>query len=264
MYKLKMFLVLCLIIFCALKADTAGDENLVLYLPFDEGAGTAAEDFSGGENHGAINGDVKWVNGRHNKALEFSGDISQYVEVADSESLQYGEEPFTYMAWIKAYELEFPQFQTIISKRVPVAGDGNPTASLFIQSEKTHLFVEFRDSIQGMFAFEAEDAVLTANVWHHVAWVKDDSELRFYIDGDLKQKVDHDRVGELNTTQPLYVGVHHYGDTWNAPFIGIIDEVAVFNSSLDENDMTQFMENVLPVQPLEKLTTTWAKIKHNR
>lgn len=261
MYKLKMLSVLCLIAFCALKADAADDENLVLYLPFDEGAGTAVEDLSGCENHGVINGDVKWVNGKHNKALEFSGDTSHFVEVADSESLQYGKEPFTYMAWIKTYELESPQSQTIISKRVPVAGDGNPTATLFIRKEKTCLGVEFRDSIQGMFAFDAEDALLTKNAWHHVAWVKNDTELQFYVDGKMMQKVEHDREGEVNTTQPLYVGVHHYGTIWNAPFIGIIDEVAVFKSSLDENDMKQFMKNVLPVQPLEKLATTWAKIK---
>jgi hypothetical protein len=112
-----------------------------------------------------------------------------------------------------------------------------------------------------MNAFDATDAVLKENKWHHVAWVKDDSELQVYVDGNLKQKVKHDRKGELTSTEPLRVGIHHYGDTWNDPFIGIIDEVAVFRSALDENDVKQLMNNILAVQTSGKLATTWGEIK---
>ena len=112
-----------------------------------------------------------------------------------------------------------------------------------------------------MNAFDAPDAVLKLNAWHHLAWVKDDRELRVYVDGKLKQKMAHDRKGELTSTEPLRVGVHHYGNTWNAPFIGIIDEVAVFRSALNENDVRQFMESILPVTPLGKLATAWGRMK---
>ena len=135
------------------------------------------------------------------------------------------------------------------------------TVSLFIQNGQDYLFAEFRDSIQGMFAVEATDAVLTENAWHHVAWVKDDAELRFYVDGNLKQTVEHDRDGTANGTQPMVIGVHHYGATWNAPFNGIIDEVAVFREALNENDIRQCMKNVVLVQLLERLASTWGKIK---
>ncbi|MBC8457313.1 MAG: LamG domain-containing protein [Deltaproteobacteria bacterium] len=258
MFKYKPLIVLCIVVFCALQADAAGDKNLVLYLPFDEGKGAEVKDLSDNGNHGVINGDVKWVDGKKNKALEFGGDIGQYVEVADSESLHFGKEPFAYMAWVKSNE--FGDYQTVITKRHITAGDGNPTASLFINKTGT-IFIEFRDSIQGMNAFDATDAVLKENTWYHVVWVKDDSELRVYVDGKLMQKVNHDRKGELTSTEPLRVGVHHYGNTWNDPFIGIIDEVAVFRSALNENDVRQFMNNILPVQTLGKLATTWGKLK---
>jgi hypothetical protein len=240
-----------------LEADAAGDKNLVLYLPFDEGKGAEVKDLSGNGNNGAIHGDVKWVDGKQKKALEFGGDVSQYVESPDSDSLHFGKEPFAYMAWVKSYK--FTEYQTVITKRHITAGDGKPTASLFLKDN--HIFIEFRDSIQGMNAFDATDAILKENTWHHVAWVKDDSELQVYVDGNLKQKVKHDRKGELTSTEPLRVGIHHYGDTWGDPFIGIIDEVAVFRSALDENDIKQLMNNILPVQTSGKLATTWGEIK---
>ena len=261
MYKAKAFLSLCFIVFCVFKAGALDDKDLVLYLSFDEGEGTEVKDLSGSLNDGVINGDVKWVDGKYGKGLEFGGDTKQFVEVLDSESLRFGEKPFTYMAWIKTYQLKTVQSQLIISKRVPAAGNGKETASLFIRKENDYLAVEFRDSIQGMLAFEAKDAVLTENTWYHVAWVKDDDELRFFVNGNLVQSTKHDRVGTVNGTQSLYIGVHRYGNTWNSPFIGIIDEVAVFRVALDENEIRSRMKSLFPVESPGKFTATWGETK---
>lgn len=130
MFKYKLPLILCLFVFCTLKAGAAEDKNLVLYFPFDEGKGTEVKDFSDNGNDGAIHGNVKWVDGKKNKALEFGGDTSQYVEAPDSDSLHFGKEPFAYMAWVKSYK--FGDYQTVTTKRHITAGDGKPIATLFI------------------------------------------------------------------------------------------------------------------------------------
>lgn len=179
--RISLILVPCLMVFCVLSAKAVDDKDLVLYLKFDEGKGAEVKDLSGNDNHGTINGDIQWIDGKSGKGLEFGGDTTQFVEVLDSESLMFGKEPFTYMAWVKTYQLKTAQSQLIISKRVPVAGDGMETASLFIKKENDFLFVEFRDSIQGMFGFDATDAVITENNWRHVAWVKDDAGLHFLL-----------------------------------------------------------------------------------
>ncbi len=49
-------------------------ESLVLYLSFDEGEGEAVQDLSGSENHGALVGKPKWVEGKVGSALEFNGE----------------------------------------------------------------------------------------------------------------------------------------------------------------------------------------------
>jgi len=38
-------------------------DELVLYLPFDEGSGNIGQDFSGKENHGTLNGSI-WITGK--------------------------------------------------------------------------------------------------------------------------------------------------------------------------------------------------------
>jgi hypothetical protein len=51
---------------------------------------------------------------------------------------------------------------------------------------------------------------------------------------------------------------------------GAIDEVALFQAALTEDDITEIVENGLartlglaPVDPVGKLTTTWATIKQS-
>ena len=162
------------------------------------------------------------------------------------------------MAWVKSKKVG--DYQSAITKRHITVGDGKPTATLFIH-KKGNIFIEFRDNIQGMNAFDATNAILKLNAWHHLAWVKDDRELRVYVDGKLKQKMAHDRKGKLTATEPLRVGVHHYGNAWNAPFISIVDEVVVFRSTLNENDVGQLMESILSITLLGKLATAWGRMK---
>lgn len=49
----------------------AVDRSLVLYLPFDEGAGDVAKDASSYKNDGTVVGDAQWVAGYQGTALEF-------------------------------------------------------------------------------------------------------------------------------------------------------------------------------------------------
>ena len=49
---------------------------------------------------------------------------------------------------------------------------------------------------------------------------------------------------------------------------GIIDDVAIFNVALEEEDMDALMndgvETAAAVEPVNKLTTTWGKIKNSK
>ena len=52
---------------------------------------------------------------------------------------------------------------------------------------------------------------------------------------------------------------------WSAEWHGMLDEVILFNSLLDEDDVSALMNNgmaaVLGVEPVSKLLSTWGKMK---
>ena len=63
---------------------------------------------------------------------------------------------------------------------------------------------------------------------------------------------------------PLMLGS---GEIW--PFLGIIDDVGIFNKALSADDIVDIMDNglgsatgVAAVEPTLKVTTTWASIKY--
>ncbi|MBM3236363.1 hypothetical protein FJZ31_08700 [Candidatus Poribacteria bacterium] len=60
------------------------DDNVVLYLPFDEGKGQVAKDQSNLGNDGEIR-NAKWVEGKYGSALEFNGKDAE-VRVPDNKS----------------------------------------------------------------------------------------------------------------------------------------------------------------------------------
>ena len=47
-------------------------DGLVLYMPLDEGSGTATQDFSANGFEGEVKGGAKWIDGQHGKALQFA------------------------------------------------------------------------------------------------------------------------------------------------------------------------------------------------
>ena len=60
-------------------------------------------------------------------------------------------------------------------------------------------------------------------------------------------------------------GVFHIGRHFDRYTEGIIDDVALFNVALDEDDMDTLMndgaETAAAVDPVNKLTITWGRIK---
>ena len=77
----------------------AADKSLVLYLPFDEGAGTTAKDVSTYNNPGTVVGGAAWVPGAKGTALEFVNgsrvtipEIPEYDVTAAAQSAGLGQD----------------------------------------------------------------------------------------------------------------------------------------------------------------------------
>jgi len=99
----------------------------------------------------------------------------------------------------------------------------------------------------------------TLEEWHHVALTFDEGEVKIYLNGSVE--------GEGSVTSPLSgnvltLKVAADSDGQNL-FLGIIDEVRVYNRALGEDEINQNMgaEGLAVGSPDGKLTLTWGEIK---
>ena len=89
-----------------------------------------------------------------------------------------------------------------------------------------------------------------------------DEVVEVYFDGELAgtSGVKPLLTGEIDGS--VMVGARHPGSEF---FAGTIDEVALYNRVLTQDEIKRDMEAVggAAVSPLGKLTSTWAEIKEN-
>ena len=224
---------------------------------FDEGGGNTTKDSSGNDHDGEING-AKWKDGKFGKALEFDG--GQWVSIESTPELQAGEE-LTMMAWFFATDIG--DWRQLIAKsdeyllRIDPPGEGN-NMSAFVKPG-------------GSWEPRASGGVPDEDTWIHFAATYDSNanneQLVVYVNGE--QAGVSTRPGDIAVTGNA-VEIGRWGG--GSYFVGIIDEAAIFNAVLSEDDLKTIMEHGLSdtlgglatVAPINKLTTTWATLKANR
>jgi len=221
---------------------------------FNDSSGGTAVDSSGNGNDGAING-ATIVDGQFGNALEFDG-ADDNVDCGNDDSLDLTD-AITIMAWAKLNELD--QMAAILEKR-DCGGGTNGYALLNGWGRNTYMeLTNLPLWIQG--------GALEVDRWYHFAatWDSATGEASFYQDGTLVQSKNGAGTITVNTVS-LLIGQRTGGCTGN--FSGTIDEVAVFNASLTEDDVADIMTEGLSealgmaaVSPSGKLATTWASIK---
>lgn len=224
---------------------------------FDEGGGNTTKDSSGHDHDGEING-AKWKDGKFGKALEFDG--GQWVSIESTPELQAGEE-FTMMAWFFATDIG--DWRQLIAKsdeyllRIDPPQEGNKM-SAFVKPG-------------GSWEPRASANVPDEDTWTHFAATYDSNEkaeqLVVYVNGERAGA--STRPGDIAVTGNA-VEIGRWGG--GSFFVGIIDEAAIFNVVLSEDDLKTIMEHGLSdtlgglatVAPTDKLTTTWATLKAER
>ncbi len=226
---------ICLVTLISVLSMAAGLANahLVTYWPMDEGTGTTVGDVTGSWD-GTITGDVGWVDGKEGMALEFPGG-QNYV---DCGNVDIGPD-LTLAYWCfnpeKAFERSIGQHS------------GNYTAD-------PGWCVYSRNEGEGTVWFRvhgADDAwnggdiiisdILPSTEWYHLTFTFDGAtrELKGYLNGELKvSKICEEGRSIYPNTNDLRMG--HVGT--GEPFSGMLDEVAVWNHVLTEDEILAVMQ----------------------
>ncbi len=229
--------------------DAAIDpDSIVGIWLLDEGQGNEFKDTSVNGNDGEIHG-AKWTDGRIGKGLEFSG--ANRAEIPGSKSIDDYLNGFTYLLWVKPTGNP-PNVNT----RVIEHDWHNPTIQIGPNDYYASIAVN-ADQAQT----HVRGGAWVMDEWNFVAMTYDGDTLKLFVDGEF--------VGEKAVGKPdEKLGAEIRLASWRTPgwnFIGVLDEVAVFNEPLSDDDLNQIMNNgleeALSVSPTEKMTITWARIK---
>ena len=217
---------------------------------FDEGNGNTVKDTSGNGHHGEIIGEVAWVDGKFESALEFDG---RHVLVPHEDVMNLRQ--WTMTAWIKVPKIVDP-YQVILGKET--WPDRNYT--MWIRPGVMTFGFTLPGGAQDLQVGSKEVA---DGKWHFVAGVYDEKNLIPYVDGE--QFNPRGAAGKPATSNaPLIIGAQG-PDGENGPLKGIIDAVAIYDTALDEDELAEVMENLTKqfqaVEVVGKLTVTWGHLK---
>ena len=220
-------------------------ENLVLYLPFDEGTGTTATDSSNHQNHGTLH-KTNWTEGKYGKAIELSGKPGGWVEVPDSPSLDITDE-ITLMAWVHPTQFTQEWLRIIVKTW---AGDTAPWMVYGLyQQGGSNGKVGFIVSVNGgreARCGNGPSPQLPLNTWTHLAATYDGTRMKLYYNGELK--VETSATGKIDTNNvPLSIGKNSEGNREH--YAGLIDEVAIWNTALDASEIRKAMNGGIAVEP---------------
>ncbi len=256
------FLVISFMFIGATYAEIEPGTAMGIWL-FEEGS-DAAMDYSGQGNDGTPMEGPESVNGKFGKALNFDG-VDDYVLVPTSGSLDSCNENYTGLMWVK-----------IAKKDVAVLGgccNDDHALLNFSYNCLLNIFGPGRGDGHGKVEIGSGNinpswvsgaTLVNDGEWHHLAFTYDGEVKKLYIDGNVD--AEQPTTGLLGLTGgDLMIGGMPGPER---PGGGIIDDVAVFNVALTDDDVNNIMDNGLvsvigltAVSPASKLAATWASIK---
>ena len=208
------------------KTKNPSTRHLIGYWKMDEGEGTTIRDYA--RNRHMTMADETWYLNNENKAISLDG--NSYVSINASELPTSVNDDYALEFWMRGSE-QTGEVQLL--QMGDIALSLNAQGVLQLANTKDGAVQTFLTTASG----------LTDNVWHHVALnVLRQGTAAAYVDGKRCFSTNAANVGSI-TTNNLILGARRTstyneagvaeGYTYDHPFIGQIDEVRVWNATLN-------------------------------
>ena len=229
-----------------------GPIGLRSHLPLDETDGERVGNRVIAEQSGTIKGSVLRKPGRLGQALEFDG--SNYVDAGQIGDFD-NTDKFSISVWI---QLASNDIGTVLSKM----DDDNAYRGydLMIDGGKiaAHFVSHWPDN---GFRIASKNPV-SLNEWHHLVVTYDGSKraagVKLYVDG-VSQEIDvttnNELSGSLKTDKPFHIGRRHK----SVPFKGLVDDVQLFGSEMNADEVSALAKGETFAQLAELLKTPAAE-----
>jgi len=246
-------LALCL---CVIPQAMGGDPSLVLYLDFEGGGGDTVEDRSDYGNDGTIEGNAGWVDGKFGKGLEFDG--ASFIVVPDADEFHITD-AVTLACWAKFDSVD-GSYNFLVCRWAWATGS-NRCYETYLAAGAPGFVVSSDGTDATSTGFVSPD-VIDLDEWVNIVGVFDGSKVTTYVDGEEMGSADH--AGNIvDGETPIIIGDNNDGLAPDYRFFGVMDEVAVYNRALSQDEIRQKMtsSHILAVESEGRLSTTWGDIK---
>ena len=246
--KQAIFAIALLALFCLFWGHSAiAQDGLVGYWKFDEGAGDEAGDSSEAGNHGVFVGNIEWVEGKFDSALEFS-ESQSCVKIEHSESINFLT-AFTITLWARPAESQ-PSYGKLICKQKT----GEYPYAIQYDSPGEQI----RGTVNASARFDTP-GIPNFTEWAHLALTYDGEVELLYRDGaEVARKV---ATGDLQQND-LELTIGSRLDS-SQSFVGALDDVRLYDFALFPDEIQEAMAEPISfaVGSHGKLAITWGMIK---
>jgi hypothetical protein len=213
-------------------------KGMISYWKFDEIGGIEIFlDSFGGNNASCVGVECPSEDiGILNKARNFIG--TNEINVPDDSVFDWGTNTsFTIEVWIKTTQPGMGN-KVFLGK---YQGGSNMAWWLGYGNNNKAIF-NVRDSA-GTSAQLEGNTVLNDGDWHHIVGVRNNnmSVLQIFVDGEKENEISTFFTGDFSGSDPVYIGYYLSG----YHYTGLLDEVAIYDTALIENQIANHYNNGL-------------------
>lgn len=232
-----------------LAAHLDYESSLVGYWKLDEvrteNGYQITPDATKNNNHGVVTNAVLTSEGKIGNGYNFDGD--DIIQIADASLFSLTKATFSLSAWIKPTSVQDRQ-RMIVGKTSYANGQRewglmqckSSTAPCSKTNEIGMLMTNLPD--QANWRIVDSKTVTNANQWYHIIVSVNQGNAKLYINGKLEHS-DMLYPSMPDTLVALTIGAVINDGTITQGFFGTIDEVALWNRALGENEVTYIYEN---------------------
>ena len=232
------------------SAQNARD-GLVAYWPLNESSGDTAADATGNGHDGTLMGDPEWAAGHFAGGLEFDGVEDEVVVPYDA---VLNPETFTVTAWANVEPGSAGAHRAVLASRHDF-----PQRGYIFYAEPGDTW-QYWTGVGGGWN-SVQGPAVEAGEWGHLTGVFADGSQRFYYNGELAAESNAEL--SINPEQEFLIGASaNELDPHMFYFVGIIDDVRLYDRELSEGDIDAVMDGeIAAVDAAGKLATTWGALR---
>lgn len=204
-------------------------------------------------------------NGKVGKCLQLQGEDSFGMLNTLFLGLTDGE--FSIITWIKLRQQSEEFYMTLAGHNDDDTFDGIIKLSVQSSGNIQGDQVDFED--EELVSIESENKNVADNKWHHIAFTKYANTYYLFIDGEIvKKHKTSDYLGFVSDNTFITLSIANDANISGSIFV---DELGFFETGfsvyeikgLYDDGLSDFLE-AMPVDPQEKMATTWGELKRRR